>query len=85
MMRYTVPLNVIDVVCDATAPRSGQTVSGYGAKIPTPWRVRYVGPNGRDYWHRVYVMQYGNAGTPYIVVRGESLVLDTMTDKYWGD
>ena len=51
-------------------PRSGQTVSGYGGQIPTRYQLRYKGR-----WHRVYMMQYGNAGTPYIKHGGEDLVL----------
>ena len=42
------------------------TASGYGSKIPTRYKVGY---NGRQY--RVYVRQYSNAGTTYIVVKGE--------------
>jgi hypothetical protein len=52
------------------APRSGQTASGYGGKIPTTYQLKY-----NNIWHRVYMMQYGNAGTPFICVRGEDLVL----------
>lgn len=51
-------------------PRWGQTVSGYGGKIPTRYMLKY-----NNTWHRVYMMQYGNAGTPFICVRGEDLVL----------
>lgn len=42
-------------------PRAGRTVSGYGCKLPTPYMVQV---HGR--WRRVYVCQYGNAGTAYI-------------------
>lgn len=37
------------------------TASGYGARIPTVYMVKY---NGR--WRRVYCIQYGNAGTLFI-------------------
>lgn len=37
------------------------TASGYGARIPTRWMVRF---DGR--WRRVYCIQYGNAGTLFI-------------------
>ena len=43
------------------APRSGQTVSGYGARMPLSREVRH---NGR--WHRVYIAQYANAGSAFI-------------------
>lgn len=37
------------------------TASGYGARIPTPYMVRF---NGR--WRRVYCICYGNAGTLFL-------------------
>jgi len=37
------------------------TATGYGAAIPSRLMVKF---NGR--WRRVYVAQYGNAGTAYI-------------------
>ena len=37
------------------------TATGYGARIPSRYMVKH---NGR--WRRVYVCQYGNAGTAYI-------------------
>jgi hypothetical protein len=60
-----------DVICDAVEPTYGRTVSGYGAKIPTRYRVRYLGRV-----RRVYVMQYGNAGSAYIIVRGAKQFID---------
>jgi hypothetical protein len=55
-------------------PRHGQTQSGYGKRLPTPYLVKF---NGR--WRRVYVAQYGNAGTAYIGPR-----LDTqLTIDIW--
>jgi hypothetical protein len=41
------------------------TASGYGAKIPSA-RMVYI--DGR--WRRVYVTQYGNAGSAWILVKG---------------
>ena len=43
-------------VREADAPRSGQTVYGYGSKIPAPYMVQWAGR-----WRRVYVARYGNA------------------------
>ena len=57
------------------APRSGQTVSGYGGKIPTRYMVKYAGR-----WHRVYAMQYGNSGSAYILKGGQVHHLDTDTE-----
>jgi hypothetical protein len=51
-------------------PRSGQTASGYGARIPTSLELR-IGAR----WHRVYVIQYANAGSAYIRKGGRRLFL----------
>lgn len=45
--------------------------SGYGAKIPTSWLLRLKG--GR--WHRVYVVQFSNMGSPYILKGGKAFYL----------
>jgi len=42
-------------------PRSGQTQSGYGKRIPTQHMIRH---NGK--WRRVYCCIYSNIGTCYI-------------------
>jgi len=74
MVTYTNPDKVTDVRTDDAAPRSPSR-TGYGGKIPTAHWVRY-GPR----WRRVYVMIYSNAGTAYILDKGERLVLDTDTE-----
>jgi hypothetical protein len=56
-------------------PRSGQTVSGYGGKVPTRYMLKYAGR-----WHRVYAMAYGNSASVYIVSGGQDLFLDTDTE-----
>jgi hypothetical protein len=56
-------------------PRSGQTASGYGGKVPTRYMLKYAG-----YWHRVYAMAYGNSASVYIIVKGEDFFLDTDTE-----
>lgn len=40
------------------------TASGYGAKIPTQYRVRWLGR-----WRRVYCRIYSNSGTLYIATK----------------
>jgi hypothetical protein len=47
-----------------------QTASGYGRKLNTGKKYKY---NGRLY--RVYVCQYSNIGTAYIIVNKEWIVL----------
>lgn len=81
---YTDPALVLDAVT-TEVPRSGQTVSGYGGKIPTRHLVRYAGTDGRARWHRVYVMVYGNSGSAYIVSGGRTLHLDTDTEHRLSD
>lgn len=48
-------------------PRYGQNSLGYGSKIPTVLQVRLA--DGR--WRRVYIVQWSNSGTRYVVVGGE--------------
>jgi hypothetical protein len=55
-------------------PVSGQTVSGYGGKIPTAHMIEYDGV-----WRRVYTMLYSNSGTPYVKVKGRDVILDMTT------
>lgn len=54
-------LTIETMAKDTGAPRSGQTVTGYGARIPSPYMVKH---NGK--WRRVYIACYGNAGSAYI-------------------
>jgi hypothetical protein len=42
-------------------PRKGRTQSGYGHAIPTEYMVKWSGK-----WRRVYVAQFGNAGSAFI-------------------
>jgi hypothetical protein len=48
------------------------TASGYGKKIPTSRMIRFAGEKG---WRRVYVMQFSNSGTAYVIVKGQILVV----------
>lgn len=41
------------------------TASGYGPKIPSSRQLFVAGR-----WRRVYVAQYSNAGTAYVIVNG---------------
>lgn len=47
------------------------TATGYGAKIPTHYMVKF-----NDKWRRVYCMQYSNVGTLYIGNRKDNLIVD---------
>lgn len=54
--------------------------NGYGRKIATSMVARF---NKRT--HRVYVCQYSNSGTAYVVEKGRWLVLDHRTPSFTGD
>lgn len=67
-------------VTEAPYPRSN---TGYGRKLPTPYMLQ-VGTR----WHRVYVMNYGNAGSSYMLIGGTvhflspgvELIVETVRD-----
>ena len=51
-----------------------QTASGYGKKLTTRYKIAH---KGRTY--RVYACVFGNAGSSFIIVRGEKIFLsDTV-------
>jgi hypothetical protein len=52
------------------AGRSGQTLSGYGDKIPTDRMVHY-----RGRWQRIYCRIYSNVGTLYFVSGGKRIIV----------
>lgn len=61
--------------------RSPAIRSSYGRKIPTRYMIRYgTGLKEIGRMRRVYVMNYGNAGSAYIIYRGKELFLDTHTE-----
>lgn len=72
-VQYTEPASVTGVRT-TDVPKGGQTVTGYGGKIPTTHMIEYLGV-----WRRVYAMAYGNGSTPYVLVKGEVVVLDSDT------
>jgi hypothetical protein len=49
------------------------TSTGYGAKIPTPYMVKYLGK-----WRRVYCAIFSNSGTCYI---GKNLSTGIRVDR----
>lgn len=63
------------VAADTTPmPTYGATASGYGAKIPTRYRVKVAADTSR--WRRVYAACYGNAASVYVIVNGAEHYLD---------
>ncbi|WBF81451.1 hypothetical protein HNDCFFNB_00154 [Citrobacter phage BSwM KMM2] len=47
-----------------------KTATGYGKKIPTSWKVRYLGK-----LRRIYQDVYSNSVVSYIIVSGKKLYL----------
>ena len=62
-------INVLHKFVDA--PKSGKTVTGYGAKLPTSHMLRI---NNR--WQRVYAICYSNAATLYIRLNRMRYIVD---------
>ena len=54
---------------ETVAPRSGQTVMGYGVAIPCTRMVRLFGAS--DQWRRVYYTAFGNAASVWVKVKGQ--------------
>ena len=73
-MEYTDPSLVMDIKTTET-PVKGRFTTGYGSKIPTSYMVKYL-----NKWRRVYVVNYANSGSAYIVVNGSDVYLDSDTD-----
>jgi len=47
------------------------TATGYGARIPSRHMVQWEGR-----WRRVYVTQYANAGSAWVLIGGERVPVD---------
>jgi len=78
---YTIAGNVLNTKRE-TYPQPNPYATGYGRKIPTRYMVKYE--SGKRYetsrWRRVYIMQYGNAGSAYIFLRNKEVFLDSETE-----
>ena len=78
---YTIADNVFNTKRE-TYPPPNPYSTGYGGKIPTRYMVKYE--SGKRYeanrWRRVYMMQYGNAGSAYILIRNKVVFLDSNTE-----
>ena len=74
-IKYLSYRDVLDVAVDKEHPRNPYS-SGYGRKIPTQYKLTLK--NKRTY--RVYIMQYSNSGSTYILQKGEVFFLDSDTE-----
>jgi hypothetical protein len=63
-----------------TTPPPNRSRSGYGSKLPTSWQLQLKDKR----WRRVYVIQYSNAGSAYILVKGKSVYLGAYDPNYGG-
>lgn len=75
-VKTTNPELLFAIVRDLNPPLNPYS-DGYGRKIPTAYRVQY---GDKPIWRRVYVMQFANAGSGYIIYYGEELFLDIDTE-----
>lgn len=78
MITYLDPKQVI--AKRQTTPPHNRSRSGYGNKIPTSWELQLQDKR----WRRVYVIQWSNAGSAYILVKGEKLFLGSYEPSYEG-
>lgn len=54
-------------------PNTRQRQDGYGSKLPSAWMLQLDGKR----WHRVYTVCWSNAGTSYVIDRGQPHYLQT--------
>ena len=61
------------------APKSNQSATGYGKKIPTTWVACCLDNRVR----RVYAICYGNASSLYVIVQSKRVFIDScvLLDK----
>lgn len=53
-----------------------QTASGYGKKLTTRYMLQIDGKR----WHRVYTMQFSNAGSCYVLIGGQTFFIQFDSD-----
>lgn len=49
-----------------------QTASGYGKRLTSSYMLRI---QGERVWRRIYVVCYSNAGSAYVVIKGQTFYL----------
>lgn len=67
----------------ATPPNRSRT--GYGSKVATSWMIQVKDPSAlrpKQTWHRVYVVQWSNAGSAYIIYNKKKLFLGAYDPNY---
>jgi len=74
-VEYLDPSLVIDR--KQSEPPLNRSRTGYGGKIGSSWELKLID----NKWHRVYIMQWSNAGTAYIMFRGRRLLLGSYSPE----
>lgn len=49
-----------------------ETASGYGGRLRSTRMLRIT---GESRWRRIYIMQYSNAGTAYVRIKGQVVIV----------
>lgn len=57
------------------APARGRTRDGYGRNLPTEYEVLI---EGSRHWRRVFVACFSNAGTAYVKVGKDRVIVDDV-------
>lgn len=74
MITYLNPQDVSGVI--QTDTPYNRSVSGYGSKLPTSWKVRI-----QKRWYRVYVVCWSNSGSAYVKVGKEKHYLGSWEPR----
>ena len=75
-VKYLDDSTVERLIVEVQPPSYGFPSSGSGPKVPTRYLMRLS--DGRT--RRVYLMQFSNSATPYVVVNGECHILTSDWD-----
>ena len=62
---------------EVEAPRTGRG-DGYGNKIPTSFMLQI---DGKPTWHRIYVINWSNSGSAYILIHDEPYYLGSYDPR----
>ena len=62
---------------ETAEPRYGNAEIGYGNKIPTRYEIQIDGRR----WHRIYVINWSNSGSAYIVLNGQDTFLGSYNPR----
>jgi hypothetical protein len=68
---FASPEDLIDAPLDWQKAGLQQTASGYGSRLTSPRKIHF---NGKLY--RLYVTQYGNAGSVWFVAGGRKIFVN---------